>query len=698
MRFACFDRWDEPKPELNGITSVIWTTGVDGTRTLEVTAIGENHVGKGDRLVFQDPRGRLQETIVVSPEHRREESRIVTSLVCKGSTGELDDTFIEDRRNRSATARQCLAKALEGTRWTVGTVEGSDTADLSFYHVSAWEAVEKTAAKFNLEVTASYLMDPAHTHITDRAINLVKAQGDQTGTPRRFEYGHDLKGIVRTVDASHVKTRLYGYGKGLPTVDEEGNETGGYGRRIDFKDINNDKPYVEDPQATALWGVPGPAVSTLGANLIVGGGFEKTYGAGWLLSPSTAFLDALVKKDGSITPCEGKIMLRMGTDTGTCATSAICDPTKVKGGREYQLTMWTYGATGATVSLKVSQNVTVYPTSDINLTPPANTGRWTRITRRFTTHAKCDSIRIWIEKPTGTVYVDDISLTEVTTTGIHPAEGIYENGDCEDKTQLLAETKAELKRRSTPAISYEADVLTLARSGMNTHDVALGDRVLLVDTTFTPDLRLSGRVLQLEENLLDPALTVITIGNIIERFTTSSRNAQQRLDRVIADTGAWQSTSQQVAQNASKWDQVAQTVVDNTSRWNDATNTVEANASRWEATTNTVNGNITSWNNTAATLQAKQDAWDRTRETLDARQSDWDDAFATVAEKSSTWDNAAIIAASHAQAIRQSTAGGVTLHNGQLAITLGDTISLTDETDTTWTFANGLFVKQETTE
>ena len=81
------------------------------------------------------------------------------------------------------------------------------------------------------------------------------------------------------------------------------------------------------------------------------------------------------------------------------------------------------------------------------------------------------------------VYVDDVNITEVTTTAIHPAEGIYKNGDCEDKQQLLDETKAELKRRSTPTVSYEADVLTLTKAGMDTAGVALGDRVLLVDTT-----------------------------------------------------------------------------------------------------------------------------------------------------------------------------------------------------------------------
>ena len=669
MRFACFDRWDQPKHDLTGITSATWTSGVDGTRILEVTATGESGIGKGDRLVFSDPRGRLQEAIVVSPEHRREETRIITSLVCKGSVQELDDTFIEDKRNRGATAAQCLAKALEGTRWTVGTVEGDGTADLSFYHVSVLEAVESIAGTFGLEITAGYLMDAAHTHVTDRALSLVKTQGDQTSTtPRRFEYGHDLKGITRTVDATGVKTRLYGYGKGLPTTDEDGNQTGGYGRRIDFSDINNGKPYVEDPAATAVWGLPGPDVSTMGKNLVVGGGFEKKYGDGWLFVPNSAFLDALVKQDGDVTPCEGKVMLRMGTDTSTCATSAICDYIDVKGATEYQLSLWTHGTAGQSFSMKITQNVNVYPTSNIVLDPPVNTGRWTKTTRRFTTHAKCSAIRVWIENPTGTIYLDDVSLSEVTTTGIHPAEGIYENGDCEDKHQLLSETKAELKRRSMPTVSYEADVLTFTHAGMNTTGVALGDRVLLVDTTFTPDLRLSGRVLQLEEDLLDPALTVITIGNIIERFTASNRTTEQRLDRVVAGTAAWQSTSQQVTQNASKWDQVAQTVVDNSGRWN----------------------------TTADTLDAKTTTWDAAGATLAAKQPSWDATTAIVKAKTKTWDDMAIIASNHAQAIRQSTSG-VTIHYEDLAITLGDAITLTDASGT-WTFTDGAFVKQEPSE
>lgn len=134
---------------------------------------------------------------------------------------------------------------------------------------------------------------------------------------------------------------------------------------------------------------------------------------------------------------------------------------------------------------------------------------------------------------------------------------------------------------------------------------------------------------------------------------------------MIAGTATWQSTSQQVTQNASKWDQVAQTVVDNSGKWNAAAGTLEQKSS--------------SWDNAGTTLAAKQPVWDATA--------------ATVNAKAKTWDDAATITANHAQVIQQSTIG-VTFHYEDLAITLGDAISLTDASGT-WTFKDGAFVKQE---
>ena len=736
MRFACFDRWDNPKPDPTGITEAKWTSGVDGTRSLELTCVGETDVGKGDRIVFADPRGNLQETIVVSPEHRREDTRIITSLVCKGSIRELEDTFIEDKRNRSATATQCLRKALEGTRWTVGMVDDDGTtADLGFYHISALEAVESIADKYGLEITTSYLMDPQHQRITDRAVNLVKAQGDQTNEGlRRFEYGHDLKGVTRTVDATGVKTRLYGYGKGLPATDENGEETGGYGRRIDFSDINDGKPYVEDLEATKLWGLPGPVVETVGKNLVKGGGFERTYADGWLLIPTGSIFDALITSDGDVKPIEGKKMLRMGSGSETCTREAMTDYIKAKGNTIYELTFWTYGPIGSTFNVTITQDVSLYPTSNIALQGPANTGSWQRTTRRFTTHAKTSTLDIRLTNPTATMYLDGVELHEITATTLHPAEGIYENSDCEDKRQLLDETKSELERRSVPTVSYEADILTFARSGTDLQGVGLGDRVLLMDTTFTPDLRLAGRVLQLEEDLLDPALTTVTIGNIIERFTTSNRSAEQRLERVVAESAAWNTSSQQISQNAGKWDQVAQTVVDNATQWNQTATTVNDNAANWNATSETVSAKQTDWNTAASTVgqqakewsttattvtegkpqwdvaadtvtknantwnesgqlvQANKDAWTDTALTVSQHQTAWDQASTDVALGKADWDEAYVTAANLTQSVQQ-TGTETTLRHGGLAVTLGDKISLTDQSGT-WVFENGAFVKQ----
>ena len=336
--------------------------------------------------------------------------------------------------------------------------------------------------------------------------------------------------------------------------------------------------------------------------------------------------------------------------------------------------------------------------------------------------------------PTATMYLDDVQLHEVTGTTIHPAEGIYENGECEDKAQLLSETKAELARRSKPIVSYEANVLAFSRTGTDLHNVGLEDQVLLVDTAFAPALRLAGRVLQLEEDLLDPALSNVTIGNIIERFTASNRTTEQRLDRVVAEAAAWNTSSQQISNNAGKWDQVAQTVVDNSGQWADAIATVNANAAdwnttsetvaakqsgwdmvvatvnqhadewndatatltegkaKWNAAADTVTGNASIWNEAGQLVQADKDAWTDAALTVSQSQAAWDRASTDVTLGKTDWDEAYVTSTNLTQAVQQS-ADGTTLRHGDLAVTLGDAISLTDSTGT-WVFENGTFVKQ----
>lgn len=258
MRYMIFDRWGNPLGDLPYAIKAIRTRATDGTDTLDITTIGE--INKDERIVFKDSMGRWAEYLCQSTQTARAAGMPVTVAYCAGSIAELSRTYIEDKRNRAANAKACLAKALEGTRWAVGTVETgtiTGTADLSFYHCTVLEAIQKTADTYGLEVQTEYQPDPTGNQIGRRIIHLVEHRGT-ANTTKRFEYGKDLTQIKRDIDSGDVITRLYGWGKGIEQTNDQGEATGGYSRKISFADVNNGKPYVQDDQALANWGIPGP--------------------------------------------------------------------------------------------------------------------------------------------------------------------------------------------------------------------------------------------------------------------------------------------------------------------------------------------------------------------------------------------------------------------------------------------------------
>lgn len=257
MRYMIFDRWGNPLGDLPYVIKAIRTRATDGTDTLDITTIGE--INKDERIAFKDSMGRWAEYLCQSTQTARAAGMPVTVAYCAGSIAELSRTYIEDKRNRNANAKACLAKALEGTRWAVGTVETgtiTGTANLAFYHCTALDAIQKIADTYGLEVQTEYQPDPTGNQIGRRIIHLVEHRGS-TNTTKRFEYGKDLTQIKRDIDSGDVITRLYGWGKGIEQTNEEGEATGGYGRKISFADVNNGKPYVQDDQALANWGIVG---------------------------------------------------------------------------------------------------------------------------------------------------------------------------------------------------------------------------------------------------------------------------------------------------------------------------------------------------------------------------------------------------------------------------------------------------------
>lgn len=386
-RFIHFNRFGAYLGEL---------TPMQATRTRNVDQCGvdkvelillDNGVDKYDRIVFCDSMGRTCEWIVMSSRESRAKSVPVCTVNCYGSMQELSRHFMPTlRRGSKDTPEQALAKALDGTRWSVGQCdEGS--GEYSVYHQSSLASVNDIANAYKMEVKPVIQLSADGNSIAKRSVRLVKRLG-RANTALRLDYGSGLSGIDRVLSADDVVTRLYCYGKGVQTTDDDGNETGGYSRKITFADINGGKEYIQDDSLLEVWGVPGP--------------------------------------DGSL---------------------------------------------------------------------------------------------------------------------MH-TEGIFEDGDCEDKATLLAEGRAALAERSKPIVSYEGTVEALGRAGFDANACDLGDNLQMVDTTFPKPLRLSGRVLEIVEDLLgDGSPSTVKVGNVIEGIVKRSDRVQQTIDRLTSSAGSWDSAA-----------------------------------------------------------------------------------------------------------------------------------------------------------
>lgn len=382
-RFIHFNRFGAYLGELTPMQATR-TRNVDqcGVDKVELVLL-DNGVGKYDRIVFCDSMGRTCEWIVMSSRESRAKSVPVCTVNCYGSMQELSRHFMPTlRRGSNDTPAQALAKALDGTRWSVGQCDDG-SGEYSVYHQSSLASVNDIANAYKMEVEPVIQLSADGNSITKRSVRLVKRLG-RANTALRLDYGSGLSGIDRVLSADDVVTRLYCYGKGVQTTDVEGNETGGYSRKITFADINGGKEYIQDDSLLEVWGVPGP--------------------------------------DGSL---------------------------------------------------------------------------------------------------------------------MH-TEGIFEDGDCEDKAVLLAEGRAALAERSKPIVSYEGAVEALGRAGFDANACDLGDNLQMVDTTFPKPLRLSGRVLEIVEDLLgDGSPSTVKVGNVIEGIVKRSDRVQQTIDRLTSSAGSW---------------------------------------------------------------------------------------------------------------------------------------------------------------
>lgn len=373
------DRWGGQLGRIQQVSEANRTVSTDGTD--ELTLVCGTLLDKGDRVVSSDYNGRPLEWVVTDTEIRHG-SETTCTYYCVNSVVDLQLYFIEDRRVRGGGADTALQRALEGTCWTIGTVPSTAIQDISFYHVSAYEALIDICDAWGLELETELDWAADRSGISRRVVNLVNQRGSRN--VRRFDFGRNLTEVTRTVDSTNVITRLYPYGNGIESTNDDGEATGGWTRKITIADVNGGVPYIEDEAATELWGI----------------------------------------YDDS-----GNRVAAMGT----------------------------------------------------------------------------------------------------------------QDFDTDDPQELLEMAREALPALTEPTVTYTATVAALGIEGESRLGVGVGDDVAIIDASFPVELRLSGRILQVDTDLLDPLGdgTTITMGNLVQSYTSSMESISQTVASMASASGVW---------------------------------------------------------------------------------------------------------------------------------------------------------------
>lgn len=251
----------------------VHTEQINGQNTflfeLPASDIRVNDIREGDIAGFKDGDGILQffEIKRIIEDHS---NVLIKKIFCEHEIFELLDEQIVWKRFDDATLQDILDGILDPSgdinttsRWKRGTVVNLGTINQITFRLTnkltalleALEAFKDLNGGAVPELDFRYEFTP--DGISNRFIDILAQRGQDRG--KRFEYRKDITKIEREIDATGVKTAMYGFGATIETP--EGQE-----QRLRFKDVEwttgggdpADKPigqeYVEDPTANTTFG------------------------------------------------------------------------------------------------------------------------------------------------------------------------------------------------------------------------------------------------------------------------------------------------------------------------------------------------------------------------------------------------------------------------------------------------------------
>lgn len=243
-----FDRADGRIGILHPAGAVVHREELGGEDVLSFSCLETPE--KYDRILWRDPGdGRWREHVVVRTD---EVLGAACEVYAESSLCDLLGSYVEEERVSDLGLYGALGVVFEGTRWQASVLGWFDTHDCYLYHVNRLAALRRVCEVWGCEVEPAIAVSGGQ--VSSRTVRAVAALGSWRGA--RLEYGRNMTGCTRTVAEDEVFTALYGYGAGLPVVDETGAFTGGYRRKLTFGEVNGGVDWVGDDSARLLWGLP----------------------------------------------------------------------------------------------------------------------------------------------------------------------------------------------------------------------------------------------------------------------------------------------------------------------------------------------------------------------------------------------------------------------------------------------------------
>lgn len=251
----------------NSVISAEQTEGLSDTMTLEVVVEMDMfeklkdaiYIGHKDQTDHTDHTAfQLYKTVSI----KTAEEGISITAVHVVYDEMMFYGYIREERLTNVSVSTALGKVLNGSRWEIGKVLTNKNANLMLYDNTRAEALTKLIESFQVEL--GFRMVFSGNKITKRYVDVYEKRGKVTHN--RYVYGHKAINVDKEIDRQNVFTAIVPRGKGEEKYDEDGNATGGFGRRIQISDIEwskskgnplnkaKGKDYLEIPEMTLQHG------------------------------------------------------------------------------------------------------------------------------------------------------------------------------------------------------------------------------------------------------------------------------------------------------------------------------------------------------------------------------------------------------------------------------------------------------------